>query len=126
MPRRAPPTSLRLVSGPIPPRSGPRHTLPSVPLPAFHPITLNSVSHETHRRAQGWSSWQPWRSTSDLTDCPETVSPVDPDMSSRSGSPKSIRGPWDHSRTIPLPFDVENLLAAPKPVAISPTGWRHG
>ncbi|KAH9951496.1 hypothetical protein B0H21DRAFT_285987 [Amylocystis lapponica] len=36
-PRRAPPTPLRLVTGPLPARGKPRHTLPSIPRPAFNP-----------------------------------------------------------------------------------------
>lgn len=31
-----------------------------------------------------------------------------------------VRGPWDHSRAVSLPFDVGSVLALPKPVAISP------
>jgi len=38
MPRRAPPTPLRLYQGPLPPRSIPKHTLPSVPRPTFVPL----------------------------------------------------------------------------------------
>ena len=36
-PRRAPPTSLRLHQGPMPSRGQPKHTLPSLPRPAFSP-----------------------------------------------------------------------------------------
>ncbi|KAH8102884.1 hypothetical protein BXZ70DRAFT_756981 [Cristinia sonorae] len=37
LPRRPPPTALRLVQGPLPSRARPKHTLPSLPRPAFHP-----------------------------------------------------------------------------------------
>jgi hypothetical protein len=38
MPRRSPPTPLRLYQGPLPLRSKPKHTLPSVPRPTFVPM----------------------------------------------------------------------------------------
>ncbi|KAF9492231.1 hypothetical protein BDN71DRAFT_1451785 [Pleurotus eryngii] len=44
--------------------------------------------------------------------------------SSGGGSPRVLRGPWDHSGCIPLPFNVEEILKAPEPVAISPGGMR--
>ncbi|KAI6117606.1 hypothetical protein EDD16DRAFT_1588052 [Pisolithus croceorrhizus] len=37
MPRRPPPSALRLFQGPLPPRSEPKHRLPSVPSPTFYP-----------------------------------------------------------------------------------------
>lgn len=44
--------------------------------------------------------------------------------SSGGGSPRVLRGPWDHSGCIQLPFNVEEILKAPEPVAISPGGMR--
>lgn len=47
------------------------------------------------------------------------------------GGRQIVRGPWDHSGSISLVFDVESVLAPLKPVAISPgttvTGsmWRE-
>ncbi|KAI0085429.1 hypothetical protein BDY19DRAFT_446811 [Irpex rosettiformis] len=38
MPRRNPPTPLRLHQGPLPSRTQPKHTLPSVPRPTFVPL----------------------------------------------------------------------------------------
>ncbi|KAJ3881482.1 hypothetical protein F5051DRAFT_106447 [Lentinula edodes] len=40
--RRAPPSPLRLVQGPTPPRSAPKHTMPSVPRPTFCPPMIVS------------------------------------------------------------------------------------
>jgi len=37
-----------------------------------------------------------------------------------TSSTKFTRGPWDHTRSVSLPFNVESLLAVPKPVAVSP------
>ncbi|CCM03845.1 uncharacterized protein FIBRA_05994 [Fibroporia radiculosa] len=37
MPRRPAPSPLRLVQGPLPLRGKPKHTLPSLPRPVFHP-----------------------------------------------------------------------------------------
>jgi hypothetical protein len=34
---------------------------------------------------------------------------------------KVVRGPWDHSGSISMDFDVESVLAPPKPVAVSPS-----
>ncbi|KAL0947303.1 hypothetical protein HGRIS_013421 [Hohenbuehelia grisea] len=46
MPRRrsSPPTALRLVTGPAPPRGYPRHLLPSLPQPVFHPSPASTSS----------------------------------------------------------------------------------
>ncbi|KAF9504294.1 hypothetical protein BS47DRAFT_1490222 [Hydnum rufescens UP504] len=37
MPRRPPPSPLRLCNGPLPPRGAPRHKLPDLPRPIFIP-----------------------------------------------------------------------------------------
>ncbi|GBE82520.1 hypothetical protein SCP_0409040 [Sparassis crispa] len=144
MPRRLPPTPLRLVSGPLPSRGRPKHTLPSLPRPIFHPsaqitrgptpraralpseideirprvthgqfpplilpIERASRSGESSPTSAGsWSSGKRSRSSS----------------RSRSTSPERVlRGPWDHSSSIHVPFDVEAVLAPPRPVAINPT-----
>lgn len=51
MPRRSAPTPLRLVTGPLPRRGLPRHTLPSVPRPAFHPPVRLSEGPVPRERA---------------------------------------------------------------------------
>ncbi|KAG6833493.1 hypothetical protein H0H87_006065 [Tephrocybe sp. NHM501043] len=102
MRRRAPPSSLRLVPGPTPPRNAPKHTLPSLPQPTFHPAP--AVKQAT---TQG-------RSRSFLLPSLDIV------LSERPRSPQTtqkIRGPWDHSGCIAVSFDVENLLAPLQPVA---------
>lgn len=40
-------------------------------------------------------------------------------VSAGSSRGKTVRGPWDHSGTIALDFDVTSVLAPLKPVAIS-------
>ncbi|THH04814.1 hypothetical protein EW145_g5243 [Phellinidium pouzarii] len=54
MPRRPPPTSLRLVQGTLPPRGYVRHTLPSVPRPVLVPRDVSRTSSwcatETHTK----------------------------------------------------------------------------
>lgn len=125
MPRRAPPTALRLHSGPTPPRTHPKHSLPSIPQPTFYPFT----------------SLPPPRATTSPRPTPRnlaTLVPLDIPLvpsppSSRSSSPRSgnvserfVRGPWDHSGTISsaLPFDVESMLKPLKPVAVGFGGMR--
>lgn len=48
--RRPPPSSLRLVGGPLPARSRPKHTLPSLPRPAFHPKVTPMPGPKPRRR----------------------------------------------------------------------------
>jgi hypothetical protein len=124
MPRRAPPTALRLHSGPTPPRNTPKHTLPSLPQPIFHQrpshtiiptqrdigyITLDAVDLDTFfikRRG---------RSDSTLSDS----SCGSPNGSDFGGEKKTImRGPWDHSRSTRVYFDVETLVRPLEPVAL--------
>ncbi|KAJ7929318.1 hypothetical protein B0H13DRAFT_1964827 [Mycena leptocephala] len=110
MPRRSPPTSLRLVQGPVPARSVPKHTLPSVPRPTFsQPAVL----------VRGPSPRQQARQQEDpvlaakFTEIPAILIPPTP--SSRG----SLRGPWDHSGSISTPIDMESLLTPMKPVALA-------
>jgi hypothetical protein len=49
MPRRPPPTSLRLIDGPLPSRSVPRHTMPSVPAPVFQPAVGGPLPREREK-----------------------------------------------------------------------------
>ncbi|TFY65458.1 hypothetical protein EVG20_g5574 [Dentipellis fragilis] len=123
MPRRPPPTSLRLVEGPLPPRGRSKFTLPSVPRPTFqapavaprgpiprarHPSPAPMNVHMSHDRL------------------PPLVIPTELASSlsvrpSPSSSPKEkiTRGPWDHHRSISVQFDLESVLAPPKRAAIS-------
>ncbi|KAJ6547156.1 hypothetical protein B0H19DRAFT_1032692 [Mycena capillaripes] len=94
MRRRSPPTSLRLVQGPVPPRSVPRHTLPS-----------QRWSVGLHRDNRPGKMRTPF--------LPPTIL-IPPTPSSRG----SMRGPWDHSGSIPTPIDMESLLTPLKPVAL--------
>ncbi|KAF8983280.1 hypothetical protein BDQ17DRAFT_1378194, partial [Cyathus striatus] len=104
MPRRPPPTSLRLVHGPVPSRSTPKHTLPSVPRPAFHPQTvLERVSPVD--RAKSELQHRPELSVSILYAKISTVegsplSQMSPPSQSPKGKAKKLRGPWDHSGSI--------------------------
>jgi hypothetical protein len=47
---------------------------------------------------------------------PSAFSPVSEPASGR----KRVRGPWDHSGTISLQFDIGALLTPPKRAAVSP------
>ncbi|KAF9459353.1 hypothetical protein BDZ94DRAFT_1268453 [Collybia nuda] len=119
MRRRAPPTSLRLVQGPTPSRNTPRHTLPSIPRPTFHPPT--NALHGPEPRAR---QTVPTQCHSCLTPLIIPGSAINIDtiypQPQQMAIPKTIRGPWDHSGSIPVPFVVEDILAPLKPVAVSP------
>ncbi|TCD68227.1 hypothetical protein EIP91_011296 [Steccherinum ochraceum] len=53
LPRRPPPSALRLVQGPLPHRARPKHTLPSLPRPAFYPkIHVPRTGPTPRKRAQ--------------------------------------------------------------------------
>jgi len=109
MPRRSPPSALRLTTGPIPSLNQPKYKLPTVPRPTFYrpPAVARGPAPDTI--------------------CVKT--PARPrtaaDIASPSGSPMSgngmiMRGPWDHSGSIELPIDVEAMLTPLKRVAVSP------
>ncbi|KAG2149298.1 hypothetical protein DEU56DRAFT_881348 [Suillus clintonianus] len=119
-PRRPPPSALRLVQGPLPPRATPKHILPSFPCPAFQPeaaLPHGPMPQSRTRRAD------PARLT--FPDLP----PLDVEFAnthSRSGSstptssPTSgqrMRGPWNHSSCISVQLDINSLIALPEPVA---------
>lgn len=111
MPRRAPPTSLRLIQGPTPPRNAPKHTLPSMPRPTFHPSPATKQPTVTRSRSATLPSLDIGLGGESEGRLLLTASPA--------VSTQKIRGPWDHSGCIAVVFDVENMLAPLKPVAVS-------
>ncbi|THH15596.1 hypothetical protein EW146_g4896 [Bondarzewia mesenterica] len=122
MPRRPPPTALRLAEGPIPPRGKSKFTLPSVPRPIFHPpsvVPRGPVprAREPSLASAGMSSVQTPTVASNIP------SPASATQTPPSG--KVMRGPWDHSQSISVPFDVESVLSPPKRAAVSPGGFRY-
>ncbi|KAJ7090192.1 hypothetical protein B0H15DRAFT_948714 [Mycena belliarum] len=123
MPRRSPPTSLRLVQGPVPPRSVSKHTLPSVPRPTFaQPATM--VRGPAPRQAMQRADPLLAAKYADLPAIviPPTVSLPGSLLSATSPSPrarKSIRGPWDHSGSIATPINMESLLTPLKRAALA-------
>lgn len=100
MRRRGPPSSLRLFQGPLPPRSHPKHTLPSFPRPVFRPEASVSVPRTRHANPD----YQIPFSLELATICR-------PDVPS-----KRVRGPWDDASCFDIVVDVESVLAVPKPV----------
>ncbi|KAF9557688.1 hypothetical protein CPC08DRAFT_640004 [Agrocybe pediades] len=98
MPRRSPPSSLRLATGPTPlrrqveRRDAPKYTMPSLPGPAFQRPTDAGVVLARAR---------PVAHTCDVV------------IGREKESEKRIRGPWDHSGSICLDIDVDRLLAPP-------------
>ncbi|KIP10334.1 hypothetical protein PHLGIDRAFT_125677 [Phlebiopsis gigantea 11061_1 CR5-6] len=138
MPRRPPPTPLRLVNGPLPPRRQPKHTLPSLPRPAFYPPIAviqgpvprpraTSISGDLVEPALELSLPEDIAFGLSLTSMSRRSS-TDSVMSSRrssmvSGPPSPAlelksRGPWDHSSSIQIPFDVSAVLLPPKPAVL--------
>lgn len=91
----------------------PKHTLPSVPRPIFHPLAF-VVGPAPRARCSDQDG---------TTGIPALIipSPAASDSWSPSGSAsgKILRGPWDHSGSIPVPFDVEKMLAPLKAAVVS-------
>ncbi|KAF9228774.1 hypothetical protein BS17DRAFT_772498 [Gyrodon lividus] len=119
MRRRGPPSALRLFQGPLPPRSQPKHALPSIPRPAFHP-------EGTHPRCPTPARRSAHMTFSDLPPLDLEVAAICKSSSNGNSSPtspptsspnKRLRGPWDDSSSIALVVDVDSILAMPKPVA---------
>lgn len=165
MPRRPPPTPLRLHEGPLPTRSRPKHTLPSVPRPTFVPripavrsprprprarivgaeavpvvLTVDERGHhtlvhrtsvlqlgQTHSRRQSWSesdgSCSPVSAVYDRSRGHSRGSSYESLQLSDDGRggavPLRPRGPWDHSSSIKIPFDVSAVLTPPRPAAVN-------
>ena len=123
MPRRPPPTALRLISGPTPARSAPKHVLPSVPQPIFHPISEPSIIplHGPPKQAVGHHEGISQPQLPQL-DIPLVMSGYESGNSSPdsavSSKAKMVQGPWDHSGIITLDFDVTRVLTPLKSVAI--------
>ncbi|KAF9264954.1 hypothetical protein L218DRAFT_1076382 [Marasmius fiardii PR-910] len=109
MPRRSPPTALRLASGPTPPRNTPKHTMPSLPRPTFYPqaaVPRGPSPAPRHKSKDGLNL-----SVAELGKSYQYINVL------AVAAPK-VRGPWDHSGSIRLPFNAESLLAPMKPVAV--------
>ncbi|KAK7693147.1 hypothetical protein QCA50_002713 [Cerrena zonata] len=150
--RRPPPTALRLVSGPLPARNKPRHTLPCMPRPAFYPkVHAPNDGPKPRRRVNSVTDVLPMvQEAQRLTHhslpplMSDTGSYVErggnsgassPTLSERSSfsRPSSpplaeqravIRGPWDHASAIKVQINVETLLPPLMPAAISDSLWR--
>ncbi|KIJ60601.1 hypothetical protein HYDPIDRAFT_116897 [Hydnomerulius pinastri MD-312] len=130
MRRRSPPTALRLVQGPLPPRTQPRHTLPSIPRPAFLP--LDSLPRGPTPPPRTRQTSPAHLLFSDLPPLNLELASICRPSSSGSSSPtsasssptseripgKRLRGPWDDSGSVGLVVDVDSILAMPKPVKV--------
>ncbi|KAF8556903.1 hypothetical protein OG21DRAFT_506075 [Imleria badia] len=124
MRRRGPPSSLRLVQGPLPPRTQPKHTLPCVPRPVFQPeaFLLRSPAPALRTRQADPSHLifpdLPPLSLELATICRPSSSGNSTPTSSPSSPTKRVRGPWDDSSCFNFVVDVDSILALPKPVAM--------
>lgn len=124
MRRRGPPSSLRLVQGPLPARSQPRHALPSVPRPVFHPEAFLSrgpaPAPRTRQANPSHLIFPDLPLTLELAAiCRPSSSGNSTPTSSPTWSPtKRVRGPWDDSSCFDFVVDVDSILALPKPVAM--------
>lgn len=114
MPRRPPPSALRLFQGPLPPRSEPKHRLPSVPSPTFYPKGALPRQLSPPPRVQPvcarMACTEPTRLSLDISGSSPTSNPC--------CATKRRRGPWDDSSSVDLRVDVDSLLAVPKPVVV--------
>ncbi|KAI0670654.1 hypothetical protein C8Q78DRAFT_1079595 [Trametes maxima] len=153
MPRRSPPTPLRLHNGPLPARGKPKHTLPSLPRPAFcgpapqqhtGPVPRARMLHTELPAlaipdpATGLPSGIPGLFGGAMESASGPSSPTSAASSASSSSygygsagtgmgsgvPRKksrefVRGPWDHSGAIHVPFDVGAVLPPPRPAAIN-------
>jgi len=135
MPRRAPPSALRLVQGPIPPRSQPKHVMPCLPPPAFCPEEAmprgSSPPPRSRRLGQvvlRSTELSPlampleFDANSSRTSLALSTPTSSPSSPSSSPVGMRIRGPWEHSSSISdqLQVDIDSLLAIPKPAAYIP------
>lgn len=116
MPRRPPPSALRLFQGPLPPRSEPKHRLPSVPSPTFYP---KGALPRQPSPPPGVKPNFARVACSELTRLGPEISMYGPSpTSSPCCTTKRRRGPWDDSSSLDLHVDVDSLLAVPKPVVV--------
>ncbi|KAJ4501755.1 hypothetical protein C8R41DRAFT_13131 [Lentinula lateritia] len=111
--RRAPPSPLRLVQGPTPPRSAPKHTMPSVPRPTFCPPMIVSRGATGRPRASALQVDVVMKEIKSASLSPLSAHASPRSLGSISESPTTlrVRGPWDHSASIILPFEAEEILA---------------
>ncbi|KAM5531810.1 hypothetical protein V8D89_014509 [Ganoderma adspersum] len=151
MPRRSPPTPLRLHVGPLPPRGMPKLTMPSLPRPAFYGAapTLNTSTgaiprpRMTHTELPSLVIPDPVAPTTanGSFSAALTAAALENQAWSGPSSPTSAestrsatrkksrefaRGPWDHSGAIRVPFDVGAVLPPPRPAAINAAGESKG
>ncbi|KAI5983760.1 hypothetical protein EDD15DRAFT_2178468 [Pisolithus albus] len=114
MPRRPPPSALRLFQGPLPPRSEPKHRLPSVPSPTFYPKGALPRQPSPPPRVQPvcarMARTEPTRPSLDIGGSRPTCNPC--------SATKRRRGPWDDSSSVDIRVDVDSLLTMPKPVVV--------
>ncbi|KAF5324866.1 hypothetical protein D9611_004535 [Ephemerocybe angulata] len=99
MPRRAPPSALRLVPGPTPERGSPKHSLPSLPRPIH-----TAPSTERLKRSPSSSGM---------------IAVTPPANTSRTAPTARLRGPWDHSESVGVVIDVSLLLAPLQPAVVT-------
>lgn len=134
MRRRSAPSPLRLCPpGPVP-RGTPKFVMPTIPLPTFQPVsvlpstTWTPSRRSTHRDLPPLDiSQHPVSQEQHQVyghNPPGSTSSISSTLSWDSKCPSPInapvRGPWDHSGSMGSKLDLANVLAPPKPVAISP------
>src|SRR5882762_8682864 len=104
MPRRPPPTPLRLVNGPLPPRSRPKYTLPLVPRPTFFrpPMVVRGPAPRTRQQAleiaANTDDGGPRATRSQLLHFTILAEASDGSNLYSADTSQSARGPWDHHR----------------------------
>jgi hypothetical protein len=105
MPRRPPPSPLRLVQGQLPPRGVSKFTMPSIPRPIFHPETMVTNRPVTRQRVHSNRAAAAvgtrelgWRAAE----------------GQESPSPRSVGSAYGHVRSDVSPVDVGRMVMPPR------------
>ncbi|KIK63764.1 hypothetical protein GYMLUDRAFT_40829 [Collybiopsis luxurians FD-317 M1] len=115
MPRRGPPSPLRLAQGPTPARSVPKHTMPSVPRPVFTPPMIVSRGANARPRV---STLQVDVVMEEIKSCYGPVGDQSQGSILETARELRIRGPWDHSGSISAQLERGRVLAPLKAAVV--------
>ncbi|KAJ3937442.1 MAG: hypothetical protein NXY57DRAFT_981492 [Lentinula lateritia] len=93
--------------------SAPKHTMPSVPRPTFCPPMIVSRGATGRPRASALQVDVVMKEIKSASLSPLSAHASPRSLGSISESPTTlrVRGPWDHSASIILPFEAEEILA---------------
>ena len=129
MPRRAPPSTLRLVSGALPTRGQPKHTMPVVPQPTFYPRPSSAQPRVTRATVPPYALFNSEEKENLNVSKQDSSEDAKPGRNSVHKSVLEDTAPetetqWTHSwipvQTNPFVFNVESALPSlPKAILIN-------